>query len=39
MGRLSSEVERILAGGQKKGSVPPLWDGNASERIAARIVL
>jgi UDP-N-acetylglucosamine 2-epimerase (non-hydrolysing) len=34
MGCLKSEVVRILAGGAKKGTVPPLWDGKASERIA-----
>jgi UDP-N-acetylglucosamine 2-epimerase (non-hydrolysing) len=38
MERLSVEVERILAGGPKKGSVPPFWDGEASERIAAKII-
>lgn len=27
-------VEKILAGQWKKGRVPPLWDGHASERIA-----
>jgi UDP-N-acetylglucosamine 2-epimerase (non-hydrolysing) len=34
MQRLRAEVDRILAGGPKKGSAPPLWDGRASERIA-----
>ncbi|MCL6582144.1 MAG: UDP-N-acetylglucosamine 2-epimerase (non-hydrolyzing) [bacterium] len=34
MMRLREEVERILAGAGKKGSIPPLWDGRASERIA-----
>ena len=28
-----SELTRILEGGAKKGSIPPLWDGRASERI------
>ena len=31
---LNSELTRILEGGAKKGSIPPLWDGRASERIA-----
>ncbi|MEW5802951.1 MAG: UDP-N-acetylglucosamine 2-epimerase (non-hydrolyzing) [bacterium] len=34
MGRLKEETSRILTGTAKKGSVPPLWDGRASERIA-----
>ncbi len=33
--RLRLEARRILAGDAKKGSIPPLWDGKASERIAA----
>ena len=31
---LDSELTKILEGGAKKGSIPPLWDGRASERIA-----
>jgi UDP-N-acetylglucosamine 2-epimerase (non-hydrolysing) len=31
---LVSETERILEGNGKKGTIPPLWDGYASERIA-----
>jgi len=31
------EAERILGGGGKRGTVPPLWDGHAGERIAAVI--
>ena len=31
---LRSEVSRILDGKAKKGSVPPLWDGKAADRIA-----
>jgi len=31
---LASELKKILEGGAKKGSIPPLWDGGASERIA-----
>ncbi len=34
MERLKAEVYQILAGNGKKGSVPPLWDGKAAERIA-----
>jgi UDP-N-acetylglucosamine 2-epimerase (non-hydrolysing) len=34
MHRLRAEVERILTAGPKRGQVPPLWDGKASERIA-----
>jgi UDP-N-acetylglucosamine 2-epimerase (non-hydrolysing) len=30
---LDSELTRILEGGAKKGSIPPLWDGRTSERI------
>jgi len=33
--KLRSELSRILAGNAKKGSIPPLWDGRAGERIAA----
>jgi UDP-N-acetylglucosamine 2-epimerase (non-hydrolysing) len=32
-GLLDSELTKILEGGAKKGSIPPLWDGRASERI------
>jgi UDP-N-acetylglucosamine 2-epimerase (non-hydrolysing) len=32
--KLSSELAKILAGRSKKGTVPPLWDGHAGERIA-----
>jgi UDP-N-acetylglucosamine 2-epimerase (non-hydrolysing) len=33
--RLRAELRKILDGSAKKGSVPPLWDGHAGERIAA----
>ena len=33
-GRLEEEANRALAGSFKKGTVPPLWDGRAAERIA-----
>jgi UDP-N-acetylglucosamine 2-epimerase (non-hydrolysing) len=32
--RLTAELDNILGGNAKKGIVPPLWDGCASERIA-----
>lgn len=31
--KLTSELENILTGKGKKGAIPPLWDGHASERI------
>ncbi|MGH9503939.1 MAG: non-hydrolyzing UDP-N-acetylglucosamine 2-epimerase [Terriglobales bacterium] len=31
---LGTELARILEGKSKQGSVPPLWDGHAGERIA-----
>ena len=33
--KLRSEVSRVLAGEAKKGTIPPIWDGHAGERIAA----
>ena len=33
--KLRAELELVLAGKQKKGTIPPLWDGHAGERIAA----
>jgi UDP-N-acetylglucosamine 2-epimerase (non-hydrolysing) len=36
--KLRSELSRVLAGHAKKGTIPPLWDGHAGERIAALIV-
>lgn len=32
---LRAEFTKILQGKQKQGTVPPLWDGHAGERIAA----
>ena len=32
--KLRREVGRIMAGNQKLGRIPPLWDGQAAERIA-----
>jgi UDP-N-acetylglucosamine 2-epimerase (non-hydrolysing) len=34
LGRISSELSKILGGKGKKGTLPPLWDGHAAERIA-----
>jgi UDP-N-acetylglucosamine 2-epimerase (non-hydrolysing) len=31
---LNPELAKILGGKAKKGSIPPLWDGHAGERIA-----
>jgi UDP-N-acetylglucosamine 2-epimerase (non-hydrolysing) len=33
--KLRFELSRVLAGQAKKGTVPPLWDGHAGERIAS----
>jgi UDP-N-acetylglucosamine 2-epimerase (non-hydrolysing) len=35
--RLHFEVDRILSGSARPGSVPPLWDGHAAERIALAV--
>jgi len=32
--KLRSEVSKILGGRAKPGTIPPLWDGHAGERIA-----
>jgi len=31
---LKTELRKVLNGGAKRGSIPPLWDGKAGERIA-----
>jgi len=33
--RVRDEVQKILRGETKKGTIPPLWDGHAAERIAS----
>ena len=38
MTRLCEEVQRVLRGERRPASVPPLWDGRASERIADHLV-
>jgi UDP-N-acetylglucosamine 2-epimerase (non-hydrolysing) len=32
--KLKTELQKVLTGQAKKSSIPPLWDGSASERIA-----
>jgi len=32
--KIQHEISRILQGERKQGSIPPLWDGHAGERIA-----
>jgi UDP-N-acetylglucosamine 2-epimerase (non-hydrolysing) len=32
--KLADELSAILAGNGKRGTIPPLWDGHAAERIA-----
>lgn len=34
---LRSALERLFAGGWKKGGIPELWDGHAGERIVAEL--
>lgn len=34
---LASAVDDTLAGGGKRGQIPPMWDGKAAERIVAAI--
>jgi UDP-N-acetylglucosamine 2-epimerase (non-hydrolysing) len=36
--RLIEESRKVLRGEGKRGDVPPLWDGQASERIADVVV-
>jgi len=35
---LRTELSLVLSGKAKRGTVPPLWDGRAAERIADIIV-
>jgi len=37
--KLASELSKIFAGRTKKGTIPPLWDGHAGERIADVLTL
>ena len=36
--KLRAELALVMAGKQKKGTIPPLWDGHAGERIARVLV-
>jgi UDP-N-acetylglucosamine 2-epimerase (non-hydrolysing) len=36
--KLRSELSKVLSGKAKKGTIPPLWDGHAGERIADVLV-
>jgi UDP-N-acetylglucosamine 2-epimerase (non-hydrolysing) len=36
--KLRTELSRVLAGNAKQGTVPPLWDGHAADRIAEVLV-
>lgn len=38
MAQLKVEVDLILANDARKGVIPPLWEGKASERITNIIV-
>jgi UDP-N-acetylglucosamine 2-epimerase (non-hydrolysing) len=38
MTRLKTEVDLVLAGNAKRGSIPPLWDGRAGERVAEIVI-
>jgi UDP-N-acetylglucosamine 2-epimerase (non-hydrolysing) len=38
MHKLKSEADRILSDNQKRGQIPPLWDGRAGKRIADIII-
>ncbi len=37
-GKRRKELSKILDGKPKSGSIPPLWDGYAGERIAEFVV-
>ena len=36
--RLAADIQEILAGQEKLGQVPPLWDGKAAERIVQALI-
>src|SRR5262249_14907792 len=36
--KLRVELSKILGGDRKRGTIPPLWDGRASERIADVVI-
>jgi UDP-N-acetylglucosamine 2-epimerase (non-hydrolysing) len=35
---IERELQNVIAGRAKKGSIPPLWDGHAAERIAGTLL-
>ena len=35
--KLRAELSKVISGHAKKGTIPPLWDGHAGERIAATL--
>jgi UDP-N-acetylglucosamine 2-epimerase (non-hydrolysing) len=35
--KLAPYLQRLLAGNWKKGSIPPMWDGKAADRIVAKL--
>ena len=37
-GKLRSELAKILAGKAKQSAIPPLWDGQAADRIASILI-
>jgi UDP-N-acetylglucosamine 2-epimerase (non-hydrolysing) len=37
MPRLLREARRVLAGEAKTGTIPPLWDGRAAERLVTAV--
>ncbi|ABF40028.1 UDP-N-acetylglucosamine 2-epimerase [Candidatus Koribacter versatilis Ellin345] len=36
--RMESEARKVIAGNKKCGSIPPLWDGHTSDRIASILI-
>ena len=36
--KLRDAIDLLLSGNWKKGSIPPLWDGNAAKRIVAHLM-
>lgn len=37
-GRLAADIDAVLAGPEKFGNIPPLWDGRTAERIVKELV-
>ena len=38
LGRIAEAAAKLLSGNGKRGSIPPLWDGHAAERVAAILI-